>query len=176
MFDWLGKFYSFIFRDIPEQELTDQVVSLVKQITPYDVAIDEWQNQNTHESTGDKSNPRIILYHSHTTLKAKSDEVPWCSSFVCYCHDVAKYVSTQSASADSWLDLPEADGDEGDLAIFSRIGGHHVAFIRVKYKKGDLTISCLGGNQHDEVCIEPRDVKFLLGFRRSVKLKTKDLL
>lgn len=34
------------------------------------------------EIFGDRENPRIVLYHTYTSLKADSDEVPWCASFV----------------------------------------------------------------------------------------------
>ena len=30
-------------------------------------------------------NKRILEYHASTTLKAKEDEIPWCSSFVNWC-------------------------------------------------------------------------------------------
>lgn len=36
----------------------------------------------TAEVAGTARNQRIIAYHSATSLEAKSDELPWCSSFV----------------------------------------------------------------------------------------------
>jgi hypothetical protein len=48
-------------------------------MTPYEIAKAEL---GTTEVPGTQNNPRILEYHATTTLKATTDEVPWCSSFV----------------------------------------------------------------------------------------------
>jgi uncharacterized protein (TIGR02594 family) len=55
------------------------------------------------EITGAQHNPRIIQYHSTTTLRAGSDEIAWCSSFVNWCLRQAGIRGTSSAAAISWL-------------------------------------------------------------------------
>ncbi|MBU5614452.1 peptidoglycan-binding protein [Geomonas sp. Red51] len=37
------------------------------------------------EFPGSPANPRIIMYHGATSLRATSDEVAWCSAFVNWC-------------------------------------------------------------------------------------------
>ncbi|MBJ6799769.1 peptidoglycan-binding protein [Geomonas sp. Red259] len=49
------------------------------------------------------ANPRIITYHSATSLRAISDEVAWCSAFVNWCLRQAGIAGTNSAAATSWL-------------------------------------------------------------------------
>jgi uncharacterized protein (TIGR02594 family) len=106
-------------------------------------------------------NPRIIEYHATTTLKAKEDEIPWCSAFVNWCLLQVGIVGTNSAAAKSWLDW----GDELDKPIPGCItiirqkkkgtdkntgssSGYHVAF----YRREDANrIWLLGGNQGDQV-------------------------
>lgn len=48
-----------------------------------------------------KHNKRIIEYHAVTTLKATTDETPWCSSFVNWVVKQAGYKGTDSALAKS---------------------------------------------------------------------------
>lgn len=99
-------------------------------------------------------NPRIIEYHSTTTLKAKEDEIPWCSAFVNWVMKQAGYKGTNSAAAKSWLNWGvEVTEDEdipyGAIAVFTRQGGGHVGFIT---DANDDSIKILGGNQSDMVC------------------------
>lgn len=98
-------------------------------------------------------NPRIIEYHSTTTLKAKEDEVPWCSSFVNWVMTKAGYKGTNSAAAKSWRNWgEEVTGDDipyGSIAVFQRgVSGGHVGFV---VDANDDAIKILGGNQSDAV-------------------------
>lgn len=108
-------------------------------------------------------NKRIIEYHATTTLKAKEDEIPWCSSFVNWCLRQVGFAGTGSAAAKSWLtwgdkiDTPEPGcicvirrKQQGhDLATGSS-SGYHVAFWE---KEENGRVFLLGGNQSDQVKI-----------------------
>lgn len=128
--------------------------------TPFDIARQELA-LGVAEVPGAGANPRILLYHGHTSLKATSDEVSWCSSFVNYCVDTAGLDGTHSAAARSWHDdgwgtEVTADPREGDIVVFSRTGGGarpgsgHVGFW---VGASDTHISLLGGNQGDRIKI-----------------------
>jgi peptidoglycan hydrolase-like protein with peptidoglycan-binding domain len=66
----------------------------------YDIALAE---MGVKEILGaDKNSRRIIEYHSTTTLGAKTDEVPWCSSFVNWVIKQSGFQGTNNALAKSW--------------------------------------------------------------------------
>ena len=120
-----------------------------------------------HETPGPASTERIIEYNSTTTLKATSDEVPWCSAFVNWCIIQAGLEGTNSAAAVSWLkwgrkaDIKNAKS--GDVVIFQWGNGkHHVGFYVEKV--GSL-IKCLGGNQSDQVKYSWYLKLYILGIR-----------
>lgn len=106
-------------------------------------------------------NPRIIEYHSTTTLKAREDEIAWCSSFVNWCMTKAGIKGTNSAAAISWTTwgLPLEQPKEGCVVVIRQkkkgadkatgsTSGNHVAFFK-KIEGGRIYL--LGGNQSDQV-------------------------
>lgn len=105
-------------------------------------------------------NPRILAYHASTTLKAKEDEIPWCSSFVNWCITQAGLKGTNSAAAISWLNWgTSTEPKEGVIALIRQkkkgtdqatgsASGNHVGFL-VKTEGGRIYL--LGGNQSDQV-------------------------
>jgi uncharacterized protein (TIGR02594 family) len=117
---------------------------------------------------------RILEYHETTTLKATTDETPWCSSFVNWVMKKAGWKGTNSAAARSWLDwgtgLPDAR--EGAVTVIKKknatsdaatgsTSGFHVAFY-IASLPGHVRL--LGGNQADQVkysnfSLEAYDVK-----------------
>jgi len=120
------------------------------------------------EIKGKEHNPRIIEYHSQTTLKATEDEVPYCSSFVNWCFYKSGIKGTRSAAARSWLNW----GRElktprvGCVVILWRgspdsASGHAAFWV----SEDDKTVSLLGANQNDSVCIAKYDKKRVLGYR-----------
>jgi uncharacterized protein (TIGR02594 family) len=123
------------------------------------------------EVLGAKNNPRIIEYHAKTSLKASSDEVPWCAAFVNWCLAEAGKNGTNSASARSFLryGAPVLDDfKRGDILIFKRgkepwMG--HVAFYLGQ--TGDL-FKVVGGNQSNMVKISYYKKSDLIGVRRPV--------
>jgi uncharacterized protein (TIGR02594 family) len=124
------------------------------------------------EIKGDKDNPRIVEYFSATTLKAKHDEVAWCSAFVNWAMQKAGYDGTKSAKAISWENwgVNVKKPIYGAIAVFDfgETGGH-VGFV--VGKQGERLL-ILGGNQNDQVkkslfkktkivaYIFPRDFKY----------------
>lgn len=114
------------------------------------------------EIAGDEDNPRIIYYHSFTSLKATSDEVAWCASFVCAALEVSGIKSTRSARAKDyihWENGSRISNREaikyGDILVFARDGGAtgHVGFF-VRWSTPNDCYSdpiVLGGNQGNKV-------------------------
>jgi|GEM_PF-1920779 len=104
------------------------------------------------EIAGANHNPRIIEYHGTTTLKATTDETPWCSSFVNWCMTQANITGTNSASALSWKNWGTklVKPVYGCIGVIDRGGGKgHVGFVVGKNSKGDIIL--LGGNQSNKV-------------------------
>lgn len=106
-------------------------------------------------------NPRILEYHAATTLHAREDEIPWCSSFVNWCMKKAGVKGTGSAAAISWASWGQrlTEPREGCVVVIRQrqkgtdqatgsSSGNHVAFFQ---KIQDGRIYLLGGNQSDSV-------------------------
>ncbi|MBX3443885.1 MAG: TIGR02594 family protein [Planctomyces sp.] len=122
------------------------------------VAIDEL---GVSEIQGARHNQRIVDYHQTTTLRAQTDEVPWCSSFVNWVMIQAGFPGTNNALAKSWLNWGSKleQGRYGAITVIKRIGktsdaatgsgtGYHVGF----YASGTTSsVQLLGGNQGDQV-------------------------
>lgn len=113
------------------------------------------------ELPGVRHNSRIVEYHSATSLRAQTDEVPWCSSFVNWCLTRAGKRGTNDARAISWLNWGRelSSPQAGAITIIHRdmrgrdratgsSSGNHVAF----YVGGSgSAVRLLGGNQSDMV-------------------------
>lgn len=117
-----------------------------------------------HESPGTNSTERIIEYDKHTTLKATSDKVAWCSAFVNFVVDTAEIqtgvgiiVGTHSAAAASWREwgVPLEVPIKGCIVVFHRNDPNNPNAAHVTFCNNlDISngiISCLGGNQSDSV-------------------------
>lgn len=118
------------------------------------------------EVAGAGSNARIISYHACTTLKATLDDIAWCSSFINWVMIQAGIQPTFSAAARSWLkwgigiDSPEV----GCVVVLKRgapPSGHVCLFI------DDMgqNITCLGGNQGDQVKYSVYPKSDVIGYR-----------
>jgi uncharacterized protein (TIGR02594 family) len=116
------------------------------------------KEQGTHEIRGRSANPRIIAYHAATDLRARSDEVAWCSSFVNWCLKQCGIKGTNSAAAASWKKWGNATSARyGAIAVVYNArmagssltaSGNHVAFL-VEETKTHYVL--LGGNQSNSV-------------------------
>lgn len=136
-------------------------------LTPYEWACEERKKAIQELQGKTQNNPRIVWYHAFTTLKATDDETPWCSAFMCAAAESCGYKSTRSAAAKSWLKYgEEGTGEVGDIVIFSRQGGNHVAFISSQYRKGDQFVEVLGGNQSNSLRVSKYPADRLLAIRR----------
>lgn len=106
-------------------------------------------------------NKRIIEYHSATSLRATTDETPWCSSFINWVMLQAGYRGTNNALARSWLEWGTSltTPRVGAITVIKRKGashdaatgsstGFHVAFY---VSSTPTTLRLLGGNQGDQV-------------------------
>lgn len=109
------------------------------------------------EAEGPKNNPRILEYHSTTSLKkamASQDSTAWCSSFVNWCMEKSGIAGTDSAWALDWKNWgrPLTAPQRGCVVVFSREGltssGGHVGFYIGDNQK---TIEVFGGNQGNSV-------------------------
>lgn len=126
------------------------------------------------EVVGKGSNPRIIKYHASTTLKAKSDETPWCSSFVNWVIKEAGMQGTNSAAAASWLAWGEKSSAKmGAITIIRNANaanssltssGNHVGFL---VQETATHYELLGGNQSNRVrtTFYPKSSWTLRGYR-----------
>ncbi len=143
-----------------------------KQLQMYDIAKKE---EGVAELPGDQQNPRIIEYHSCTSLKADDEAIPWCSSFVNWVANQAKVLGTNSAAAQSWLkwgehiDKPQV----GDLVILQR--GNSKSSGHVGFYEGERSgfIRVFGGNQGDRVCSMNFSSSKVLEYRRYRGPKTE---
>jgi uncharacterized protein (TIGR02594 family) len=132
------------------------------------------KEKNVTEIKGKKHNLRIIQYHSTTTLKASTDETPWCSSFVNWVMKQAGMHGTNSAAAASWLKwgVPSTS-KKGAITIIRNSNaanssltnsGNHVGFLIQETAKHFVI---LGGNQSNQVKVSyfPKSSWTLRGYR-----------
>lgn len=122
------------------------------------------------EMAGTKANPRIALYHSTTALQAASDEVSWCSSFVCWVLEKVGVPSTRSAAARSFLMWGQAAQVPfvGCVVVISRGGDPTKGHVGFWIAENDEQVFILGGNQDDEVNVRGYDKKRVLGYRAPI--------
>lgn len=120
-----------------------------------------------HEIAGPEHSSRIIDYHSATTLKATKDEVPWCSSFACWCLQTAGYPTTKSAAARSWLAYgnPIKTFQMGCIVILERGSNPAQGHVGFGVCERDGVVYVLGGNQNDRVSIAAYSKNLVLGYR-----------
>lgn len=113
------------------------------------------------DSAKGKHNQRILEYHGTTSLRARADEIAWCSSFVNWVMIQAGYKGTDSAMARSWLKWGTeiTTPKEGAITVIKKKNatsdkatgsttGFHVAFY-ISSLPGHVRL--LGGNQADQV-------------------------
>lgn len=102
------------------------------------------------EIYGSRHNPRILEYHRSTSLKATTDEVPWCASVANWVLERCSLIGTNLANARSFLKWGRhVEPTYGAIAILRRGAppSGHVAFWVAEI--GDR-IYLLGGNQGNQ--------------------------
>jgi uncharacterized protein (TIGR02594 family) len=117
-----------------------------------------WGEVGQREVAGKEHNPRVLEYHAGTTLKAKADEVAWCSSFVDWCMKRAGEKGTGSAAAASWCAWGvECEPRLGAVVVIHSAAaagsslttsGNHVGLL---LGESATHWRLLGGNQGDSV-------------------------
>ena len=131
----------YIVKDVPMKHM---------EIARREMGITEVPGKNNH--------PRIIEYHTATSMKAGADSVPWCSAFVNWVFLQCGVKGTEAANARSWLNWrggKKSKGYYGDIVVFWRgkrkgwMG--HVGFV---IKRNWFTVSVLGGNQNNTVNVK----------------------
>lgn len=125
------------------------------------------------EIKGPQNNPRIIEYHKTTLLGAKTDEVPWCSSFVNWTMREAGFKGTDSAAAASWAKWGVKSEPVVGAVVMVLRGGKsigHVGFYLGEGKTPDR-IKVLGGNQGDAVSIAEFPRSYVFDYRMPAKWK-----
>lgn len=114
-------------------------------------------------------NPKILAYFDDVGHDwVQNDETAWCAAFLGSCLERAKFKSTRSLSARSYLKWGKETTDPkiGDIAVFSRppvVTNGHVGFFM---RQTNDRVWVLGGNQTDQVSITSFPRNLLLGFRR----------
>lgn len=128
----------------------------------------------TKEKVGSPDNPRIAEYLLTTNLSkadASNDETAWCSAFVNWCMEKAKYAGTDSALARSWLRWGKSIEKpiKGCIVVFSRSGSPVFGHVGFYLSEDSDTIKVLGGNQSNSVCIQDYSKRRVLGYRLPVE-------
>lgn len=126
------------------------------------------------EVKGKTHNPRVIAYHASTTLKATTDETPWCSSFVNWVLTKSGMKGANSAAAISWMNWGKPSGPtSGAVAVIFNAkaansslssSGNHVGFL---VQESPTHYVLLGGNQGNMVKVSffPKSSWALKGYR-----------
>lgn len=166
-------FYSTNPRSATKQSPKPFVVTPAADITNSWMKIAN-KEKGQAEFKGKNHNPVIIKYHASTTLKAKADETPWCSSFVNWVMKQAKIQGTNSAAAASWLTWGEkCSAKSGAITVIRDAkaanssltrSGNHVGFLM---RETATHYELLGGNQSNmvRVTLYPKSSWTLRGYR-----------
>lgn len=99
------------------------------------------------------NNPRILEYHSETSLNASNDETPWCSAFVCWVMKQAGIQGTRSALARSWINWGYSLNEPkfGAVVVVSRGNDPALGHVGFVSRFDANTVWILGGNQKNSV-------------------------
>jgi uncharacterized protein (TIGR02594 family) len=118
------------------------------------------------EVAGLTDNPRILEYAATTTLRAQSDEVPWCSSFANWVFKQCAIKGTDSAAARSWLNWgQECSARVGALVVLKRGDSSFQGHVGFVVDIGPIFVSVLGGNQSDQVKVSKFLKTKVIGYR-----------
>lgn len=114
------------------------------------------------EIPGGIDHPDIVRFHSVTAAGEAPDEVPWCSSYVCYPLHVCGIPHTRSKAARSWLTYGvPVEPIVGAIVVFKwPSGNRHVAFCE-GLTEDRKRIVVLGGNQGNEVNTRSYPIKYI---------------
>jgi uncharacterized protein (TIGR02594 family) len=139
--------------------------------------IPKWLEIASHELgvseiVGLDHNKRILQYHSETSLKATSDEIPWCSSFVNWVMKQSMIKGTYSAAARSWLNwgYESASLVNGCIVVLKRGNDEKSGHVGFLVGHDESFVHILGGNQSNKVCVQKYARHDVLGYRWPFKV------
>lgn len=141
------------------------------EITPYNLA---QRFVGVQEVGGTLDNPQILAMLRLDGSWPEHDEVPWCSAFVNYICWLLRLPRSKNLAALSWLEVGtpislDVARPDSDVVVLSRDGGGHVGFY-AEHKYAPIvtqsTVTLLGGNQGDKVCLATFPLERLQGVRR----------
>lgn len=167
MIQWFKNLFSKLFSS-PVAEKPPVVVDhqpYQRQDPPWLALAKKEQAAGVQEIAGSKHNERILEYHRATSLKATTDEVPWCASFMSWLFVNCGLQSRRSARAKDWLSwgLPLKKPVYGCVVIYTRMGGGHIDLYLSGYGTG--RIKGLGGNESNKVTDNSQDESSVVGYR-----------
>ena len=118
------------------------------------------------EIVGERDNPRILEYHTATTLRATDDETPWCASFVNWVLAQSGCQGTNKANARSFLEWGDtlSSPQPGCVVVLKRGAPPqgHVGFLTDHEPE---YVWVLGGNQGNQVSVARFSKRDVLGYR-----------
>lgn len=129
-----------------------------------------FEHMGVIEIPGTKHHPLILWFHQQTSLKATTDEVPWCSAFACAVMEMSGHKSPRSAAARDWLKwgMTIEKPAFGSIVVFDRSDPSNKSAAHVAFYWGaraDGRVDVLGGNQSNRVCVAPYLESDIIGFR-----------
>lgn len=123
--------------------------------------------QGQTEEPGPNHNPRVVEYHSRTSLAAKDDETPWCASFVSWTMVEVGLQNPNTARARDFLYYGQAmqTPQIGSIVVLSRGSSPSQGHVGFYMGERDDKILVLGGNQSNSVNIAPYAKARVLAYR-----------
>lgn len=128
------------------------------------------QEMGQLEIDGPESNPRIDEYWAAVASASgdETDDIAWCSAFICWLMLQAGVAHTATAAARSWDNQLEeiATPRLGCLAVFWRgsVDGWR-GHVGLWLQQSSTSVWVLGGNQNNSVCIKEYPRSQLLSYR-----------
>lgn len=137
-------------------------------MSPYELA---QRYVGIKEIAGKKNHPLISWWLSLCGFDTDTpDEVPWCSAFVNGIAWELRLPRSKSAAARSWLNvgIPVElnQAEVGDIVILKRGTNPAQGHVGFYASHNEFTVTLLGGNQSNGVCVASFDKRDLLGVRR----------
>jgi uncharacterized protein (TIGR02594 family) len=172
---WLRRLINKLFKKQPTiEEIPSHETAPVEYIYAYDEAhpTDPLWLRIAFEEIGidemvEVTRPRIVEYHSHTTLRSTDYKTPWCASFVCWCLYKAGIEHTRSAAARSYLNwgYMVMEPARGDIVVLTRGNSHVMGHVAFYLKEDETHFYLLGGNQSRSVRISKYRKDRVVGIR-----------
>lgn len=152
---------------MPDLEVTTEKIASQASLPSPRWVLNAQNELGVTEIEGPKANGTILEYFKAAKYKTTDDETPWCAAFVCWCLEKAGVKSPQSAWSLSFLNWGVQLGGPklGCVAVLRRgldPNKGHVGFV-VGYTA--FTITLLGGNQGNKVCVKTYPRAVVRGYR-----------